>query len=93
MGNFDLIALWIGRGVLVAGAIGLAASVVVGFNFLAGLLFWTYARKVGFTRRNFYDVRQWIDNGRPKWRFDEDNVTRMHPTAALRKEPSAPGEE
>lgn len=82
MGYFDIASLWVGRCIFVAAAIGGAAAVVGCFNAAAGIIFWGYARKVGFTVRNWEHVTLWVKSGKPQWKMGEDHVYRQVPTAA-----------
>lgn len=82
MTAFDLVALWIGRSVFIAAALIGAALFAAGVNFLAGLAFWSYARKIGFSARNWGDVSRWTRAGRPDWKQGKDGIFRMVPSAA-----------
>ena len=64
----DPLALFIGRSVLIAGALGLSASVLFCAYGIVYLLFQYWSRKVFRGVVNFRAVRQWNANGRPEWK-------------------------
>lgn len=80
MQQIDLIALFIGRAVLVAGALGLSVSVVVAAYGAVWLLFQMWSKRVFRAAINWDAVRAWHVNGRPQWKIGEDGIYRFVPT-------------